>query len=171
MTEQTTLAAATAKGQGSAATVDGVYSVGQSNSTRYVTVATGEAANFAVGDTVTIHSQNAGDGAGHPPVETDGTQETRRIVGISGDNVSFDKPLLKEHASGDFVTKGTPIHQSIFMGGAAVAFGIAERPTPTFPPKIDDLLMINRVGWRGMFKFQQFRPEWIEVHETSGTQS
>ena len=148
--QQTTLAAPTVKGQGSAATVDGVYSVGQSNSTRYVTVNAGDGANFSVGDVVTIHSQNAGDGAGHPPVETDGTQETRRIVGIAVDNISFDKPLLKEHAAGDFLTKGTPIHQSIFMGGAAVAFGIAERPTPTFPPKIDDLLMINRVGWREM---------------------
>ena len=89
--QQTTLAAPTVKGQGSAATVDGVYSVGQSNSTRYVTVNTGDGANFSVGDMVTIHSQNAGDGAGHPPVETDGTQETRRIVGIA-----VDKHLLRQ---------------------------------------------------------------------------
>jgi len=167
VTQQTTLSAPTVKGQGAAATVDMVYSPGQNGSVRTVpfTLATG----FAVGDTVTIHSVLVGGGATKPPIETDGTQETRRIVAIAGLNISFDKPLLKEHASGDLVTKGIPIHASIFMGGPAVVYGIAERPTPVFPPKMDDLMMVNRIGWRGFFKFQQFRPEWIECHETSGT--
>ena len=168
VSNQTTLNGATVKGQGAAATVDSVYSVGQTTSIRTVAF-TDARPCFAVGDIVTIHDQTAGDGSGHPPVETDGTQETRRIVAISTNNVSFDKPLLKEHADGDFVTVGVPIHLSIFMGGPAVVYGVAERPTPTFPPKMDDLLMVNRVGWRGFFKFQQFRPEWIECHETSGS--
>jgi hypothetical protein len=30
-------------------------------------------------------------------------------------------------------------------------------------------MMINRIGWRGMFKFQQFRPEYYELHLTAGT--
>ncbi len=165
--QQTTLNGATVKGQGAYGTVDKVYTPGQSNSTRYVTVTANT--NFAVGDIVTIHSKDAGEGAGYAPVETDGTQETRRIVHIASANISFDKPLLKEHATGDFFTKGVPVHLSAFMGGPAVVYGIAERPVPTFPPKIDDLQMVNRVGWRGFLKFQQFRPEWIEVHETSGT--
>jgi N4-gp56 family major capsid protein len=168
---QTTLTADTVKGQGAAATVDKVYTPGQSNSTRYVpvTAVTGTGTAFAVGDVVTIHSADVGEGAGHPPVETDGTQETRRIVAISVLHVSFDKPLMKAHASGDFMTKGVPIHASAFIGGPAVVYGIGESPTPTFPPKMDDLMMVNRIGWRGFLKFQQFRPEWIEVHETSGT--
>ena len=33
----------------------------------------------------------------------------------------------------------------------------------------DDLQMVNRYGWRGFMKFQMFRPEYIEVHETSGS--
>jgi N4-gp56 family major capsid protein len=167
VTYQTTLASATVKGQGAAATVDVVYSPGQAGSVR--TVPFTSAASFKVNDIVTIHSQSVGAGAGHPPVESDGTQETRRIVAISSNNVSFDKPLLKDHAAGDFVTVGVPIHASIFMGGPAVVYGVAERPTPVFPPKMDDLMMVNRIGWRGFFKFQQFRPEWIEVHETSGS--
>jgi hypothetical protein len=65
---------------------------------------------------------------------------------------------MKEHASGDFVTKGLTLHASLFMGGPSVVFGVGERPTPVMPPKFDDLMMINRIGWRGMFKFQQFRP-------------
>ena len=120
---------------------------------------------------MTIHSQNAGEGAGKPPVEADGTQETRRIVAVDavGHKLSFDRPLLKPHASGDFVTKGVNIHSSIFMGGPSVVYGVGERPTPIFPPKIDDLQMVNRIGWRGFLKFQMFRPEYIEVHETSGS--
>ena len=164
---QTTLAAPTVKGQGAYGTVDQVYTPGQSGSTRYISVT--DASGFTVGDIITIHDQSVNGGAGNAPLETDGTQETRRIVNIATNNVSLDKPLLKAHASGDLLTKGIPIHLSMFMGGPAVVYGIAERPTPVFPPKMDDLLMINRVGWRGFFKFQQFRPEWIEVHETSGT--
>lgn len=164
---QTTLNGATVKGQGAYGTVDTVYTPGQSTSTR--TVALTSAASFAVGDIITIHAVALNGGAGYAPLESDGTQETRRIVNISSNNVSFDKPLLKEHLTGDLVTKGVAIHSSVFMGGPSVVYGIAERPTPTFPPKFDDLQMVNRIGWRGFMKFQQFRPEWIEVHETSGT--
>jgi N4-gp56 family major capsid protein len=167
--QQTTLNGATVPGQGAAATVDVVYAVGQAGSVRHVTVA--DDSSFAVGDFVTIHSQTAGAGAGHPPVESDGTQETRRIVAVDAGNnrLSFDRPLMKPHASGDFVTKGVNIHSSIFIGGPSVVYAVAERPTPVFPPKIDDLQMVNRIGWRGFLKFQMFRPEYIEVHETSGT--
>jgi N4-gp56 family major capsid protein len=164
--QQTTLAAPTVPGQGAAATVDMIYSVGQSTSTRYVPVAS--AAGFAVGDIVTIHSALAS-GAGNAPLESDGTQETRRIVAIDGVNISFDKPLLKMHAPGDLLTKGVNIHSSIFMGGPAVVYAVGERSTPVLPPKYDDMMMINRIGWRGFFKFQMFRPEFIEVHETSGS--
>ncbi len=165
--QQTTLSAATVPGQGAAATVDRVYAPGQSTSTRYITVAA--ATGLAVGDKVTIHSQSAGEGAGHGPIETDGTQETRRIVGINGLQIAFDKPLLKAHASGDFLTKGIDLHASIFMGGPAVVYGVGERPTPVVPPKYDDLMMINRYGWRGFLKFQMYRPEYIELHFTAGS--
>ncbi len=165
--DQTTLTAATVPGQGAAATVDVIYSVGQAGSTRTIPVA--DVTGLVVGDYVTIHSQAAGEGAGHPPVESDGTQETRRIVAIGAGTLSFDRPLLKPHASGDFVTKGVNIHSSIFMGGPAVVYAVGERPTPVLPPKFDDLMMVNRIGWRGFLKFQMFRPEYIEVHETSGS--
>lgn len=167
--EQTTLTAPTVPGQGSAATVDSIYSVGQAGSVRTVAVASMD--GMVVGAVVTIHSQLAGEGAGKPPVETDGTQETRRIVAVNGPGltISFDRPLLKIHAAGDFVTIGITIHTSIFVGGPAVVYAVGERPTPVSPPKIDDMQMVNRVGWRGFFKLQMFRPEYIEVHETAGS--
>lgn len=165
---QCVLVANTVVGQGAAASVDTVYAPGQNTSTRTISVQTLTGTAFAVGDIVTIHAA----GLGAVPLETDGTQETRRIVSISGAGpytVALDKPLLKPHAANDYFTKGVNIHASIFMGGPAVVLGIGERPTPILPPKFDDLMMINRVGWRGFFKFQMFRPEFVEVHLTSGT--
>ena len=164
---QTTLNGATVVGQGAAATVDSVYSVGQSGATTHIHLT--DATGFTVGRILTIHDVTLNGGGGNPPLETDGTQETRRIVAVNVNEVSLDKPLLKPHNTGDLVTLGVNVHASIFMGGPAVVLGIGERPTPIIPPKIDDLQMINRYGWRGFFKFQMFRPEFIEVHETSGT--
>ncbi len=164
---QTTLSADANAGSGAAQTVDAVYTVGQSNAQRYITVA--DATGFAAGMYVTLHSQNAGAGAGQPPVETDGTQETRRIVSINGLQLSLDKPLLKDHLSGDFVTNGVDVHASLFMGGPGVVYGVGERPHVITPPKYDDLQMVNRYGWRGFLKFQNFRPEFFEVVESAGS--
>jgi N4-gp56 family major capsid protein len=168
VSNQTILAEATVPGQGAAMTVDKVYTPGQPNSRRYVKVVA--TTDFGVGQYVTFSGREVTT-AGQAPHESDGTQETRRIVSIDAVNnrLVFDKPLLKAHASGDYVTKGIDIHASIFIGGPAVVMGVGERPTPIFPPKYDDLMMINRYGWRGFLKFQQFRPEFIEVHFTAGS--
>ena len=164
---QCTLASATVPGQGAYATVDKVYTVGQSTSTRYITLTEAVPAEFKVGETLTLHSQ----AAGVTLLESDGTQETRRIVNIDAGNkrISFDKPLLKEHAAGDHVTLGVNIHGSIFMGGPGVVYAVGERPHPIILPKIDDLGMINRFSWRGFNKMQLFRPEMFEVVESAGT--
>lgn len=169
---QSTLAGATVPGQGAYATVDTVYTPGQSGSTRYITAAAAD--GFAVGDVVTIHSEPVAvsDGAGgYAPVETDGTQETRRVIWKDNatERIAFDKPLLKAHASGDYITKGITVHASIFVGGPAVVYGVGERPHPLVLPKIDDLGMIQRFSWRGFLKFQMFRPEFIEVVESGGS--
>lgn len=160
---QTTLDGATVPGQGAAATVDNVYSVGQATSTRHITVTL--ATGFAVGQSITIHSEPLGTTV----LDSDGTQETRRIVAISGAQVSLDKPLLKPHATGDYVTNAIDIHSSVFMGGPGVVYGVGERPHPVLLPVIDDLGMIRRLAWRGFFKMQLFRPEMFEVVETAGS--
>lgn len=165
VTTQTTLNGATVAGQGAAATVDTVYTPGQSGSTRYITVTS--ATGFAAGQYITIHG--TGNGSGNPPLESDGTQETRRIVSINGANLALDKPLLKPHADGAYVTNGLDVHSSIFMGGPGVVYGIGEAPNVIMPPKYDDLMMVNRYGWRGFLKFQLFRPEFFEVVETAGS--
>lgn len=166
VTNQTTLASATVVGQGSEADVQG-FTVGQTGSTRFVTVA--DSSGFSVGQHVTIHSQsvNDEDGAGgYAPNKGDGTQETRRIVAINkggANRLAFDRPLMKPHAEGDYVTKGIDLSPTIVMGGPSVVYGVGERPNMVLPPKYDDHMMLNRVGWRGFLKFQMFRPEWLEV--------
>jgi len=166
--KQTALAAATVVGQGSAATVDTVYNVGQGNSTRYVGVV--DVTDFAVGDIVSISSAGLTT-SGAAPLESDGTIEHRRIVAIDTPNnrLTFDRPLMKPHNEDDWVTKGITLHSSLFMGGPAVVYGVGERPTPVFPPPIDDLQMIHRYGWRGYLKMKMFRPEFLEVHLTAGS--
>ncbi len=162
---QTTLAAATVPGQGAAATVDKVYNVGQAGSIRYVLV--DDMTGFDVGRYVTITDQ----AQGVVPLEGDGTQETRRIVAIDADNkkITFDKPLLKSHASGDYLTIGVDVHASIFMGGPGVVYGVGERPHPVLLPVIDDLGMIRRLAWRAFIKMQLYRPEFFEVVESGGS--
>jgi hypothetical protein len=124
-------------------------------------------AEFVVGKTLTIHAQ----ALGATVLESDGTQETRRIVAVDAANkkLVFDKPFLKDHAAGDYITLAIDVHSSIFMGGPGVVHGIAERPHPITLPKIDDLGMINRFSWRSFSKFQLFRPEMFEVVETAGS--
>jgi len=160
----------TVVGQGAAATVDTVYSVGQSGATAYIDVA--DSTGFVVGDVVTICVGGDDGAGGHPAEESDGTQETRRIIAVDSggaNRLSFDKPLLKPHAAGAYVVNGVDISASIFMGGPAVVYGVGERPHPTMPPKIDDLQMVQRYGWRGFLKFQIFRPEWLEIVESGGS--
>ena len=160
---QTTLDGASVPGQGAAATVDNIYSVGQSGSTRYLPVVSGS--GFAVGMHVTIHAV----ALGVKVLESDGTQETRKIVAIDTNNITFDKPLLKSHLTGDYMTNAVDIHASIFMGGPGVVYAVGERPAPVPLPIIDDLGMIQRLAWRGFMKMQLFRPEFFEVWETGGS--
>ena len=167
---QGTLAVAAAAGEGAAVTVDVVYSPGQTGALRYIEVQTAEATNYTAGQYITIHSSLVG-GAGLAPIDSDGTQETRRIVSVDtiNDQLALDKPLLKPHAVGDYVTVGLDVHSSVFVGGPSVVYAIGEDPHVIQPPKTDDLLMVNRYGWRGFMNFQMFRPEYFEVVESAGT--
>jgi hypothetical protein len=170
---ETTLNGATVVGQGASATVDTVYSVGQTGATPHVVVTA--SAGFAVGEVVTIVDvADAGsDGAGgHPPTASSGSQETRRITGVDvggANRLSFDRPLMKAHATGGYVVRGVDVHASIFHGGPAVVYGVGELPHPLVLPKIDDLGMVQRFSWRGFLKFQMFRPEYMELILSGGS--
>jgi len=70
---------------------------------------------------------------------------------------------MKAHAIDSWVTVGVSLTPTIILGGPAVVYGVGERPHPIIPPKYDDLMAINRYGWRGFLKFQMFRPEYVKV--------
>jgi N4-gp56 family major capsid protein len=163
---QSTLNGAVVAGQGAAGTVDTVYTPGQSNSTRYITLAS--VVDLEVGNTVTIHDATKG----VTVLDSDGSQESRRVVsiGVGGaQRVALNKPLSKPHATGDYVTVAPDCHMSTVLGGPAVVYGVGEDPHVINPPVIDDLQMVQRVGWRGFLKFQQFRPEFYEAAFVTGS--
>jgi N4-gp56 family major capsid protein len=165
---QAQLDGATVVGQGAYATSDSVYTPGQSSSTRYITVKGLVPANyFKVGTWITIHKQSLG----AKPLESDGTQETRRIEHIDGQKISLDRPLMKPHGDGDYVTYGLDVHTSVFVGGPGVVYAVGERPHVLNLPVIDDMAMIRRFGWRGFIKMQLFRPEMFQVIETAGVKT
>jgi N4-gp56 family major capsid protein len=165
--QQTTLSEASTAGEGAKNTIQTVYSVGQQSlNDDFINVT--EENGFAVGDIVTIHAV----GLGAAVLPTDGTQETRKIAELNhgaGNRMSFDKPLLKPHASGDYVTLARNVHASLFMGGPSVVLGVAERPNVMVLPKIDDLQMVQRFSWRAFLKFQMFRPEFLRVVYSAGS--
>jgi hypothetical protein len=76
---------------------------------------------------------------------------------------------MKAHANGDYVTRAVDVHASVLHGGPSVVYGIGEAPHPVFPPTYDDLMIIQRLGWRGFLKFQMFRPEFFQVAETGAS--
>jgi N4-gp56 family major capsid protein len=160
---QTQLAAVANEGSGAQAT-DSIYTYGQSGATNYITVDSN--ASFTVGMYVTIHSLALGTSV----LESDGAQETRRVVGkISTDKLVLDFPLMKQHAIDDYVTNAIDLHASSFQIGPSVVWGLAEEPNVFPAPKIDDLQMINRFGWRMFGKFQQFTPERQRLVLTTGS--
>lgn len=163
---QTALAGATVPGQGAAATVDTVYTVGQAAATKYISV--DSSTGFEVGQYITIHNHDLG----AVVLESDGSQETRRIVAVDSggaNRIALNKPLLKSHAEDDYVTHAVDVHMTLTLGGPAVVYGIGEDPHLIQPPVIDDLQILQRIGWRGFLKMQMFRPEFFEVAESAGS--
>ena len=76
---------------------------------------------------------------------------------------------MKDHLAGDYVTNGIDVHSSIFRAARAWCTASAKPRNVVLPPKYDDLMMVNRYGWRGFLKFQQFRPEYLEIVESAGS--
>lgn len=150
---QTQLAGDVEPGSGAQQT-DTVYTYGQSGATNYIPV--DDNSDFEVGMEITIHSL----ASGTTPVESDGMQEVRRIVGKeSTDKIVLDFPLKKPHSEDDYITEARDLHAASFQVGPSVVWGLAEEPNVFPVPKIDDLQMVNRFAWRMFGAFQQFTPE------------
>jgi hypothetical protein len=171
ITAQTTLTVDAAIGSGAAATVHNHYNVGQTTlrtsetnseaGQRYITVAS--ATGFRVGDMVTLHKTRTGNyGVTNGVDFEEGTLTNRCIAAISGNQISFEKPILKcEYAQGSFLTKGVHINATIFVGGPrAVVWAVTQSPAIYTPPVVDDRMAQLRVTWDMTAKCQQFKPEY-----------
>lgn len=155
---QTTMAAASA-GDGAYGTVDSAYTVGQSGATAYVTLASVTGLN--VGDVVTIHNTRTRTyGALDGVNPTEGTVRNRRIIDITGLRVAFDKPLLDDFSGTTYLTSGTDIHMTSFLGGPCLAVGVGQPPQVYAPPAVDDMQAIQRFTWDTYSRYQLYRPEF-----------
>lgn len=167
---QQTLQAAVSAGDGAyTGTVDGVYDVGQTGATGYITVSDGTA--FSVGDVITVHkTRTSSYGVTNGVDPTAGVVRQRRIVNIDGHNLGLDKPLLDDFTTSHYVSKATDVHMTAFIAGPnAVAAGVAQAPQVYAPPAVDDMMAIQRFTWDAYMKFQLFRTEYLAVVFSAGS--
>jgi len=174
------LKVAVSAGDGALGTViDGVKTVGQTGATPYVEVNTGEAANFAVNDIVTVHiDQTAAYGITDGVDWNDGTLHNRRVVAVDtgNDRLSFDKPIMLDMDTDlggtvyGYVTKARHVHSAVFLGGNdGVVMGVNQPPRIHTPGPVDDFESMYRISWDGYFGYEVFEPEVFEVVFIDGT--
>jgi N4-gp56 family major capsid protein len=170
-TLQTLLAAAITEGDGAPATaVDSVYTVGQpSGVTNHIQLTS--AAGLSVGDIITVHKTRTNAyGVTNGVDPTEGTARHRRIVKISGNNVSVEKPLLDAFTTSHYVTMGEDVEMTVFFGGPeALAAGFAQPPRVLAPPPIDDFEEVYRFVWKMYSKYQLFRVEFLAIAFCGGS--
>jgi hypothetical protein len=164
--------------------VDGVWQVGQESNgiVNYITpgaFGTGSIANIAVNDIVSIHlgRTSAYDVTnGVNPFE--GTMCNRRIVQklTTPDRLVLDQPIMIDMATAvspgvfGYISKGTNVHASIFVGGPnGIVSGVAAPPRFHAPPPVDDFEMVQRFSWDAYMGYQDYAPEVFEVVFSAGT--
>lgn len=179
VSKQCTIISALNPGSGAAATVDTVYSVGQSGATNYIQLSAFSAGDFEVNDIVTIHTTRTSafgvtDGVDY----RSGMNTVRRIVSVdaANDRIAVDKPVMKDYSTDlgstvyGYVTKGRHIHATVFVGGPnGVVAGVAQPPEFHTPAVVDDLEAMYRFSWDTYLKYQAFRPEVYEVVFSAGS--
>lgn len=176
--KQVNVTSSASAGSGAYATVDSVYSPGQSGATAYVQCSAFDAGDFSVNDIVTIHTvRTSSNGVTNAPDHTSGKTAVRRVVNVDADNnrLAFDKPLLQDYTTDlgsgvyAYVTKGRHIHASVCIGGpTGVVAGVGQPPQVYNPPQVEDIPSMHRFSWDAYLKYQLFRPEVFEVIYSAG---
>lgn len=178
ITAQATVMVAIAAGDGApnpgTTKVDDVWAVGQQDVTHYVQLDTGQAADFAKNDWVTIHilRTNAyGVTNGVDPLS--GKTIVRRVVEVDtvNDRLSFDRPILRKYSvnlgSGvyAYITKGQHIGFCLVLGSRGGILGNVNRPIKFYEPKsIDDFESIWRFVWDIRAGLNIWEPNLFECH-------
>lgn len=164
--------------------VDGTYLTGQASDgiTHYIQLGTfGEGAitDLSVNDIITLHkSRTSTYGVTNGVNFQEGTLMNRRIVSIDVDNgrIVLDQPILVDFNTDlgggvfGYVTKGTHVHSSVFVGGPrGIVAGVAQQPQLYTPPAIDDFMAIHRFSFDQYMGYQPFSPEVFEVVFSAGS--
>lgn len=180
VTKQCTITTAVNAGDGAAATVDGVWSPGQTSATNYLQLSAFSAGEFAVDDIVTIHTQRtSAKGVTNGVDHTDGLLHNRRVVSVDADNnqITLDRPImvdLTDDLTGSgvygYVTKGRHIHTSTFIGGMdGVVMGVGRSPRLHTPRPVDDFDQMYRFSWDAYTGYNVFQPKVFEVLYSAGS--
>jgi len=187
---QTTIAASITLGDGApdpaTTKVEGVWQVGQSDATHYISVA--DSSGFEAGDVVTLHVHRSGDAstwdsaldskykATNGVLFTDPKMITREIYSVDTGKLVFTEPITVDYFQTDlggtvygYVTNARPIHATVFMKGPrGVVAGVLQPPQTYNPPPIDDTQSIYRFAWDARMKYQQMYPNRFEVYFHAG---
>lgn len=180
---QATIKSAITAGDGSpdpeTTKVDETWAVGQKDVTHYIQLDTGDAANFAVNDVVTIHTVRTSDyGVTNGVDFMSGKTITRRIVAVDSgnDRLSFDRPVMKNYNTDlggtvyGYVTKGQHVGMILVLGSRGGVMGNVNRPLKFYEPvPIDDFMSVYRYVWDIVAGWNIWEPNLFEVHFCSVT--
>lgn len=159
--------------------VDGVWMVGQSGATHYITVA--DTSDFEVGDLVTLHTyrpSSNGTMQVQNGVKFDHPENIVREVHAipSSTRLVFTEPITVDYYQTDlgggvygYVTKARPVHACVFIKGPrGVVSGVLQPPQTYTPPPVDDTESIYRFAWDARMKYQQMYPRRFDVYFFAG---
>lgn len=175
---QATIKAAITAGDGApdpeTTKVDDVWAVGQKAVTHYIQLNTGDAANFAVNDMVTIHTLRTNAyGVTNGVDFLSGKTIVRRVVAVDtgDDRLSFDRPVMKNYSTDlgstvfGYVTKGQHIAMILVLGSRGGVMGNVNRPLRFYEPvPIDDFKSVYRYVWDIVAGWNIWEPNLFEVH-------
>lgn len=175
---QATVVAAISAGDGApnpeTTKVDEVWRVGQKDVTHYIQLDTGQAADFAKNDMVTIHTVRTnvyGVTNGVDPLS--GKTITRRVVLVDSvnDRLSFDRPVMKNYSTNlgggvyAYVTKAQHVGMVLVMGSRGGVLGNVNKPIEFYEPvAIDDYQSVYRYVWDIIAGWNIWEPNLFEVH-------
>jgi hypothetical protein len=187
---QTTIAATITLGDGApdpaTTKVNKVWKVGQPDATHYITVA--DSTGFEAGDIVTLHVHRQGDASTYDTacdtrlrstlgvIYNDPKMIVREIYSVATGKLVFTEPISVDYFQTDlgstvfgYVTKGRPVHASVYLKGPrGVVAGVVQPPQTYNPAPIDDTEAIYRFSWDARMKYQQMYPNRFEVYFHAG---
>lgn len=160
--------------------VDSTRRVGQAGSTHYIQLDAGtDMTQFKKNQMVTLHVlRTSGQGVTNGVDYTDGLLHNLLIESINGGahQLSFKEPIMSPFTTDlgggvyGYVTLGTHIHASTFIGGPdAVVAGVGRPLELHMPPPVDDMESIWRLSWDSYLGYQNYNPVVAETVFTAGS--